>query len=173
MMRGNLIVAATLLVSLLNSSIPAFAAGADGFCVGLKSVAAQTGTGFAKFRGAQISVRHGTSGLTYTDYTYAATRALPGAIQSSCEIITTIDVGKRSGSYRCFFEYGGPKRLSKLQTLGAAIAHCIGPTTDDNIDIYPDEDVGSIDFVRSSFQVSIDASDSQPLVLLISKPSHL
>jgi hypothetical protein len=157
-------------VAIVIAGAPAFAAETGDFCAGLKSAAAETGNGFETLRGAQISVQQGSGGLTYTNYTYAATSDLAGSIPSSCQVVTTIDGGKTSGVYRCLFEYGGPKRLAKLESLAVAVAHCIGPTTDDNVNFYPDDDTGGVDFIRPTFEVQLSASDSQPLVLLISKP---
>jgi len=146
-------------------------AASPAFCSGLKSVAAETGNGFERLRGAQLSVRHGTSGLTYTDYTYAATSSLLGAIPSTCQIVTTVDAGTASGAYRCFFAYGSHKRLDKLGNIMDDITACIGPTSEDNIDVDTDNDVGDVEFDRPTFKISLSASDSQPLVLLISKPT--
>jgi hypothetical protein len=159
-----------MISAILIAAAPASAAGTSGFCASLKFAAAQTRTNFKALQGAELSARHGTSGLTYTDYTYAATSSLAGAIPSSCQVVNTIDEGKlRSSAYRCFFDYGGPKRLAKLRSLADAIGACIGYATNDS-DFNTDEDVGYVDFVQPKFEVDIDASDSQPLVLVISKP---
>ena len=140
------------------------------FCAGLKSVAAQTATGFASLRGAQIGVSAGTNGLTYTDYTYAATTVLAGANASSCQVITTVDSGTSHGVYRCFFGYGSGKRLDAMGTLADTISHCIGPVAStDDIDVYTDDDVGSISFVHPDYTVELNASDSEPLTLIVSK----
>lgn len=156
-----------LLAAMLMSTTPTLAQ-AD-FCTALQSVVAETGSGFASLRGTQIGVRAGTNGLTYTDYTYAATTVLPGANASSCQVITTVDSGTSHGLYRCFFDYGSGKLLDAMGTLADTISHCIGPVaSDDDIDVNTAGDFGSISFVHPDYTVELNASDSEPLSLTIS-----
>jgi hypothetical protein len=169
-LRKAAFLATGIVTAMLVATAPTLAQ--SSFCASLKAVVAQTGDGFASLRGAQVSVQQGSNGLTYTDYTYTAALALVGANPSSCQIVTTIDSGTSNGTYRCFFDYGNQKRDAELDSLARTIVQCIGPVaSEDDIDIDTDNDVGSVSFVHTNYTVEIIASDTQPLVLTVSKPT--
>jgi hypothetical protein len=70
-------------------------------------------------------------------------------------------------SVTCYFAPGATK-LATVSRLGKAITACIGSNeNDDGPDLGERSDVGSIDFDRQAFQISVLAADSYPEVHVV------
>lgn len=144
---------------------PARAAGTDGFCAQLKSVAADAQAGFQSLSGARLGLAWDDGGGD-DDTRYAATRTLPGAL--GCGVDRDHADGEDVlSSYVCWFA-PTPTKVGAVMRVADEITDCIGRAAGDRLLLSHGDVVAAFDANRPGFVIDVTAGRSPKVVFEIS-----